>query len=177
MIFGSGYNSMVGLQEDSIKSWADVETQYQRRADLIPNLVKVVKSYAEHEKSTLTEVVEARAKATAVNINPGTMTSSDMQNYANAQSGLGGALSKLMVVVEKYPDLKANQNYMQLQAQLEGTENRIAVARSRFNETTTEYNKTIKSFPKVMFAGMLGFSERPLFEASSGAEIAPEIDM
>lgn len=177
MWFGSSYNSMVTLQEDSVKSWADVETQYQRRADLIPNLVKVVKSYAEHEKSTLTAVVEARAKATSVNIDPSKMTSADMQNYANAQGGLGGALSKLMVVVEKYPDLKANENYMQLQAQLEGTENRIAVARSRFNEATTNYNKSIKTFPRVMFAGMFGFSERPLFEASSGAEVAPEIDM
>ena len=169
------YNSMVDKQEDVSKTWADVEVQYQRRADLIPNLVNTVKGYAEHEKSTLTAVVEARAKATSVNIDPSNMSAADIQNFSAAQGGLGSALSKLMVVVEKYPDLKANQNFLQLQAQLEGTENRIAVAKTRFNESATGYNKYIKKFPRVMFAGMFGFSEKPYFESKEGSDVAPTV--
>lgn len=173
--FAGKYNTMVNLNEDAVKTWADVETQYQRRADLIPNLVNTVKGYAEHEQATLTGVVEARAKATAVNIDPSKMTAADIQNFSAAQGGLSSALSKLMVVVEKYPDLKANQNFLQLQAQLEGTENRISVARERFNSTSTEYNKYIKRFPQVMLSGMMGFDERPLFQSHEGSDVAPTV--
>ena len=166
---------MVDKQEEATKMWADVETQYQRRADLIPNLVETVKGYASHEKEALTAVMEARAKASSVKIDPSNMTAEDMQNFNAAQGGLNSALSRLMVVVERYPDLKANQNFLQLQSQLEGTENRIAVARSNFNEVTTEYNKYIKKFPRVLFAGMMGFDARPLFESKEGTDVAPEV--
>jgi LemA protein len=173
--FSGMYNSMVDKQEEATKMWADVETQYQRRADLIPNLVETVKGYASHEKEALTAVMEARAKASSVKIDPSNMTAEDMQNFNAAQGGLNSALSRLMVVVERYPDLKANQNFLQLQSQLEGTENRIAVARSNFNEVTTEYNKYIKKFPRVLFAGMMGFDARPLFESKEGTDVAPEV--
>ena len=170
-----GYNSMVEKQEGVVKTWANVETQYQRRADLIPNLVNTVKGFAEHEKSTLTAVVEARAKATSVNIDPSKMTAADMQNFNAAQGGLGSALSKLMVVVEKYPDLKANENFLQLQAQLEGTENRISVARKNYNDVVGDYNTYIKRFPKNIIAGWFDFEPKPYFESKKGADVAPEV--
>ena len=171
-----GYNSMVEKQESVVKTWANVETQYQRRADLIPNLVNTVKGYAEHEKSTLTAVVEARAKATSVTIDPSNMTAADIKNYDAAQSGLSGALSKLMVVVEKYPDLKANQNFLQLQAQLEGTENRISVARKNYNDVVGDYNTYIKKFPKNFIAGWFDFEPKPYFEAKAGSDVAPTVE-
>lgn len=169
------YNSMVEKQETVTQTWANVETQYQRRADLIPNLVNTVKGYAEHEKSTLTAVVEARAKATSVNIDPSKMTAADIQNFSAAQGGLGSALSKLMVVVEKYPDLKANENFMQLQAQLEGTENRISVARKNFNDVSKDYNSYIKKFPNNFIAGYFDFEAKPYFEAKEGSDEAPTV--
>lgn len=169
------YNSLVKKNEGVDKSWSEVEIQYQRRADLIPNLVSTVKGYAAHEKEALTAVVEARAKATSVNIDPSNMTAADLKNFSNAQNGLSSALSKLMVVVEKYPDLKANQNFLQLQAQLEGTENRIAVARKRYVDVVLEYNSSIKTFPNVLLAGMFGFEEKPYFEAKEGTDVAPEV--
>ncbi len=173
--FTGKYDTMVQMQEGVTKSWADVETQYQRRSDLIPNLVSTVKGYADHEKETLMGVVEARAKATSVNIDPSNMTSADLQKFNSAQSGLGGALSKLMVVVEKYPDLKANQNFMQLQAQLEGTENRISVARNRFNESSREYNTYTKGFVNKFIASSNGFEEKPYFESNKGSDVAPTV--
>ena len=166
---------MVGYDEAVIKHWADVETDYQRRLDLIPNLVSTVKGYAEHEKSTLTAVIEARAKATSINISANNLNSASMQQFQQAQAGLSSALSKLMVVVEKYPDLKANQNFLELQAQLEGTENRIAVARKRFNESIETYNGYIRSFPHVVLSRLFGFDRRDGFHSEAGAEKAPEV--
>jgi len=169
------YNTMVVKSENIDAQWAQVENVYQRRADLIPNLVNTVKGYASHEKETLEGVINARAKATSVNINAANMNAASMQAFQQAQDGLSGALSKLMVVVEKYPELKANQNFLELQAQLEGTENRIAVERKKFNETTRGYNTYVKLFPKNMFAGMFGFEQKPYFEAAKGAENVPEV--
>ncbi len=169
------YNSMVVAQEGVTAQWSQVENVYQRRSDLIPNLVSTVKGYADFEKETLTQVVEARAKATAVNINPEKLDAQSLQNFQNAQSGLSSALSKLMVVVEKYPDLKANQGFLDLQAQLEGTENRITVERQKFNESAQGYNTLIRKFPKNIFAGMFGFEKKAYFEAEKGAEKAPEV--
>jgi LemA protein len=171
----STYNKMVRLDEGVTEKWAQVETDYQRRADLIPNLVKTVKSYAEYEQETLTEVVEARAKATSVNIDPGNMTAANMQQFMQAQEGLSSALSKLLVVVEKYPDLKANQNYLDLQRQLEGTENRISNARRKFNESTRDYNTYIRKFFPRILASWYGFETKPYFEAKEGAEEAPDV--
>ena len=169
------YNSMVVAQEGVSSQWSQVENVYQRRSDLIPNLVNTVKGYADFEKETLTQVIEARAKATAVNINPDKLDAQSLQNFQNAQSGLSSALSKLMVVVEKYPDLKANQGFLDLQAQLEGTENRITVERMKFNESAQGYNTLIRKFPKNIFAGMFGFEKKAYFEAEKGAEKAPEV--
>lgn len=169
------YNTMVVTSENVDAQWSQVENVYQRRADLIPNLVNTVKGYASHEKETLEGVINARAKATSVNINAANMNAASMQAFQKAQDGLSGALSKLMVVVERYPELKANQNFLELQAQLEGTENRIAVERKRFNETTRNYNTYIKLFPKTMFAGMFGFESKPYFESIKGAETVPEV--
>ena len=174
--YSGKYDTMVAKEELVSKSWADVEAQYQRRADLIPNLVNTVKGYAEHEKETLTGVVEARSKATSVNIDPSKMTSADLQRFNSAQSGLGSALSKLMVVVEKYPDLKANQNFMQLQAQLEGTENRISVSRQRFNEASRDFNTYIKGFINKRIASGEGFEPKPYFEAKDGSDEAPDVN-
>ncbi len=170
------YNGMVTKEEGVTTAWAQVENVYQRRADLIPNLVKTVKGYAEHEKSTLTEVINARSKATGVNINANNMDAASMQKFMAAQDGLSSALSKLMVVVEKYPDLKANQNFLELQSQLEGTENRIATERRRFNETAKIYNVSIRKFPSNIFAGMFGFNTKEYFSASEGADKAPEVE-
>ena len=170
------YNEMVTQSEAVDAQWAQVENVYQRRADLIPNLVSTVKGYAGHEKETLEGVIEARAKATQTNINVGDMTPQKMAAFQQAQDGLSSALSKLMVVVEKYPDLKANRNFLELQAQLEGTENRIAVERKKFNETTRSYNTLIKRFPKNLMAGMFGFEAKPYFAAQEGAEQAPKVE-
>ncbi|POY34790.1 LemA family protein [Solitalea longa] len=179
LIFGvsacNGYNKMVTLDQDVQQQWGQVQNVYQRRADLIPNLVNTVKGYANFEKETLTQVIEARSKATAVNVDASKLTPETFQKFQQAQDGLGSALSRLMVVVEKYPDLKANQNFLELQAQLEGTENRIATERNRFNELTGSYNKKVKSFPSNLFAGMFGFAEKPYFQAQAGSEKAPTV--
>lgn len=166
---------MVEKSETVDQTWANVEAQYQRRADLIPNLVATVKGYAAHEKEALTAVIEARAKATSVNIDASKLDANSLQQFQSAQSGLSSALSKLMVVVEKYPDLKANQNFLQLQAQLEGTENRIAVARKNYNDVVADYNKYIKSFPKNFIAGWFDFEPKPYYQAEEGSEKAPEV--
>lgn len=170
------YNSMVTLSETVDKQWADVENVYQRRADLIPNLVATVKGYASHEKETLEGVINARAKATSTTINVGDLTPAKIAAFQQAQNGLSSALSKLMVVVERYPELKANQNFLELQAQLEGTENRIAVERRKFNESARNYNTYIKLFPKNMLANMFGFEKKPYFEAQEGAENVPKVE-
>lgn len=171
----SSYNNMVTMQEGVTAQWSQVENVYQRRSDLIPNLVSTVKGYADFEKETLTQVIEARAKATAVNINPEKLDAQSLQTFQNAQSGLSSALSRLMVVVEKYPELKANQGFLDLQAQLEGTENRITVERQKFNQTAQSYNTFIRTFPKNIFAGMFGFEKKAYFEAEKGAEKAPQV--
>lgn len=173
--FMKGYNGMVNEDENVNLQWAEVENQYQRRLDLIPNLVNVVKGYAAHEKETLEGVIEARAKATQTTIDPSNMTEEQLANFQKAQDGLSGALNRLMVVVEKYPELKANENFLQLQAQLEGTENRITVARKGYNDAATIYNKLVRRFPNNMLAGIFGFSVRPQFKAQEGAESAPTV--
>lgn len=175
-MFKSTFNTMVQNGEQVDAQWAQVENVYQRRADLIPNLVNTVKGYAAHEQEVLTGVIEARAKATSVNLNAENLTEANMKAFQQAQEGLSSALSRLMVVVERYPDLKANQNFLELQAQLEGTENRITVERQKFNETTRVYNTYIKSFPQNMLAGMFGFAAKPYFEAAQGAETAPKVE-
>lgn len=169
------YNGLVTAEEGVNAQWANVENSYQRRADLIPNLVNTVKGYADFEKSTLTEVIEARAKATSININPEKLTPEELQKFQGAQDGLSSALGRLMVVMERYPDLKANQNFLDLQAQLEGTENRISTERRKFNEMAQAYNTILRRFPKNMIAGMLGFEKKAYFEAADGAEKAPEV--
>jgi LemA protein len=173
--FAGKYNEMVTRNELVSRHWADVETAYQRRADLIPNLVNTVKGYADFEQETLTQVIEARSKATAVNVNANDLDPNSIAQFQQAQEGLSSALSRLMVVVERYPDLKANQNFLQLQSQLEGTENRISVERRKFNEATREYNTYIGLFPQSMLAGMYGFDEKGYFQAEAGAEDAPEV--
>jgi len=176
VLFSScGYNKMVTMEEQVTSSWAQVENVYQRRADLIPNLVNTVKGYAAHEQETLEGVIEARSKATSVNIDPTKLTPESIQQFNQAQDGLSSALSKLMVVVERYPDLKANQSFLDLQAQLEGTENRITVERQKFNETTQTFNAYIRKFPQIIYAGWFGFEKKTYFEAQKGAEKAPEV--
>jgi LemA protein len=170
-----GYNSMVEKDELVTKSWADVEAQYQRRADLIPNLVSTVKGYADFEQETLTQVIEARAKATSTEIKVDDLTPENVQKFQAAQDGLSSALSRLLVTVERYPDLKANQNFLELQAQLEGTENRITVARTRFNETVGDYNTYIRKFPKNIVASLFDFDKKGYFEAAAGSENAPKV--
>ena len=172
----SGYNKMVTLREQVNRDWSNVENVYQRRADLIPNLVNTVKGYAAHEQETFTKVVEARANATSIKIDAANMTDEDLKRFQAAQGEISSALSRLIAIAENYPDLKANQNFLELQSQLEGTENRIAVERRKFNETATLYNTTIKTFPAVIFAGMFGFKERPYFEAETGAEEVPVVE-
>lgn len=171
----SSYNGLVSMDEGVQNKWADVETQYQRRADLIPNLVNTVKGYAAHESETLQAVVDARAKATSVNIDPSNMSAEQIGNFQKAQDGVSSALSRLLVTVEKYPDLKANENFKELQAQLEGTENRISVARRDYNESARKYNTTLRSFPKNILAGMFGFEKKAYFEAQEGSEQAPTV--
>ena len=169
------YNSMVRMEEQITSQWAQVENVYQRRADLIPNLVNTVKGYATFERETITGVIEARARATQVTINPEGLTPEALQKFQQAQGDLGSALSRLMVVVERYPELKANQNFLELQAQLEGSENRIAVERNKFNETVQRYNAYIRSIPNNIIASIFGFAKKPYFEAETGAEKVPEV--
>lgn len=170
------YNGMVKSEENVTKSWANVESQYQRRSDLIPNLVSTVKGYANHEESTLTAVIEARAKATQTTIDPTNMTEESMAKFQAAQSGVSSALGRLLVSVEQYPDLKANQNFLELQAQLEGTENRISVERQRFNADAQGFNTMIRTFPKNVIAGMFGFEKKAYFQAEEGSDKAPKVE-
>ena len=170
------YNGMVGLDEGVNTAWANVETQYQRRADLIPNLVNTVKGYAQHEQSTFEAVVNARSKATSITIDPSNVTPEKLQEFQQAQGELASALGRLIAISENYPDLKASEQFKELQAQLEGTENRINVARINFNNEAKKYNTTIRTFPRNMFAGMLGFTQRAYFEAEAGANQAPKVE-
>jgi LemA protein len=172
---GCSYNGMVGKEETVSNQWANVESQYQRRADLIPNLVNTVKGYADFEQETLTKVIEARSNATAVKIDPTNLTPEKLAEFQQAQDGLSSALGRLLVVMERYPDLKANQNFLDLQAQLEGTENRIAVERKRFNDVVNVYNSSVRRFPGNVIAGIFGFERKGYFEAEKGAEKAPEV--
>ena len=177
VIFGVRvYNSTIGLEENVEEAWAKVESSYQRRSDLIGNLVKTVQGAADFEKSTLESVINARAKATSINIDPTNITPEQLQQFNQAQSGLSSALSRLLVTVERYPDIKANQNFLELQSQLEGTENRINVARDRFNETVKPYNKHIRTFPNNLLAGMFGFEKKAYFEAEEGSEKSPDVE-
>jgi LemA protein len=170
------YNNMVQKDEAVKSQWGTVESAYQRRIDLIPNLVNTVKGYADFEKTTLTQVIEARAKATQVSIKPENLNAQNMQQFQAAQGQLSGALSRLLVTVEQYPNLKANENFLDLQKQLEGTENRIAVERRKFNELAQDYNTFIRSFPKNIWANMFGFEKKTYFEAEQGAEKAPKVN-
>jgi LemA protein len=169
------YNQMVVMKQGVEAQWGNVETTYQRRMDLIPNFVNTVKGAANFEQQTLTQVIEARAKATQVKIDPTKMTQENLAQFQQAQSELGSSLSRLMVVVERYPELKATQNYRDLQVTLEGTENRIANERRKFNEVVLSYNAFIKRFPQVVLAGMFGFQDKPYFKSAEGAEKAPEV--
>lgn len=170
-----GNNGMVTRNEKVGEQWSNVENVYQRRADLIPNLVNTVKGYADFESKTLTAVIEARAKATSVQINANDMTAENMKKFQDAQAGLGGALGRLMVVAEQYPNLKANQNFLDLQSQLEGTENRIATERRKFNEIARDYNTFIRVFPRSIWAGLFKFEKKPYFEAAEGSDKAPVV--
>lgn len=170
------YNGMVDNQQAVEAQWAQVENVYQRRADLVPNLVATVKGYAKHEQQTLENVVNARANATSVKIDPTKLDAASLKKFQDAQGELGTALGKLLAVREAYPDLKANQNFLELQSQLEGTENRITVERQKFNEVARDYNTSIKRFPANLFAGMFGFESKPYFEAQAGADKAPKVD-
>ncbi len=172
----NGYNGLVKSQENVEAAWSQVENVYQRRADLIPNLVETVKGYAKHEQETLEGVIEARANATKVTIDPTNMTPEDLQKYQAAQGDVTNALSKLIAVAEAYPDLKANQNFLELQSQLEGTENRITVERNKFNEVAKEYNTKRRTFPTNIIAGVFGFGDKPYFQAQPGADVAPKVD-
>ena len=171
----SGYNSLVSMDENVSNQWANVETQYQRRADLNPNLVNTVKGYAAHEKETLEGVIAARSQATQIKVDPTDLTPEKLAEYQKAQGQLATALGTLLAITENYPDLKANQNFLELQAQLEGTENRINVARKNFNDSAKAYNTAIRRFPKNILAGMFGFDKRAYFEAAEGAEQAPQV--
>lgn len=170
------YNTMVGLDETVKTAWSQVENQYQRRMDLIPNLVNTVKGYAEHERATLEGVIKARASATQVTIDPSKLDANSLQAFQAAQGELSSALSRLMVVMEQYPELKANESFRELQVQLEGTENRIAVERQRFNETAQKYNTYVRSFPTAILAEVFNFEEKPYFAAEKGAQTAPVVD-
>lgn len=170
------YNSLVEKDQNVNQAWAQVENQYQRRADLIPNLVNTVKGYATHESATLEKVTEARSKATSINIDMANATEEDLARFQQAQNELTGALKSLLAVTEAYPDLKANENFLQLQAQLEGTENRISTERMRYTEVVRDYNTAIKKFPTTIYAGWFGFKEKPQFKASEGADKAPTVE-
>lgn len=170
------YNSLVEKEQKVDQSWAKVENQYQRRANLIPNLVNTVKGYSKHEEETLTKVTEARAKATSITLDADNLTEENMARYQQAQNELSGALKSLLAVTEAYPDLKANENFLNLQAQLEGTENRISTEIQRYTEAVMDYNTSIKKFPTTIYAGWFGFKEKPQFKAEAGAEKAPEVE-
>lgn len=171
----SAYNSMVQVQETATTALSNVQSAYQRRADLIPNLVETVKGYATHEKQTLEDVVAARSKATSINLDASTLTPEKLQEFQQAQGELGSALGRLIAIQENYPDLKANENFRDLQVQLEGTENRINEARNKYNQAVQGYNVVIRSFPKNIFAGIFGFAKMDKFEAEAGAEKAPQV--
>ena len=171
-----GYNTMVNKQETVTAQWGQVQNAYQRRADLIPNLVSTVKGYASHEQETLTGVVEARARATQVNVNPEDLSEENLQQFQKAQGELGSALGKLLMIQENYPDLKANQNFLALQDELAGTENRIAVERNRFNETARDYNQYIRKFPHVIYASWFGFKKKVYFEGDASSQSAPVVE-
>ncbi|AVM51643.1 LemA protein [Bacteroides zoogleoformans] len=171
----SGYNGLVTMDENVSGQWSNVETQYQRRADLIPNLVSTVKGYALHEKETLEGVIQARSAATQIKVDADELTPEKLAEYQKAQGAVTSALGKLLAITENYPDLKANQNFLELQAQLEGTENRINVARTNFNNAAKEFNTSIRRFPKSIIAGLFGFSKRAYFEAAEGTEQAPQV--
>ena len=171
-----GYNGMVKMDEQVQNKWANVETQYQRRADLIPNLVSTVKGYAKHEQQTLEDVVKARSEATQLKVDAENLTPEKLAAFQKAQSGVSSALGRLLAVAENYPDLKANQNFLELQSQLEGTENRITVARKDFNDAAKSYNQSIRQFPKNILAGMFGFEKKSYFEAEAGSEKAPKVE-
>ena len=172
----SSYNGLVTKDETVNQAWANVQSAYQRRADLIPNLVNTVKGAADFEKETLEAVVNARAKATSVTVDPSNITPGQLEAFSKAQSGLSSALSKLLVTVERYPELKAVANFSELQTQLEGTENRIKVERDRFNEAVTSFNKSVRSFPTNIFAGIFGFNRKAAFESDAGSEVAPNVN-
>lgn len=172
----SSYNGLVSMDENVSNQWANVETQYQRRSDLIPNLVNTVKGYAKHESETLESVMAARSQATQVKIDPSNCTPQQLAAYQKAQGDVTTALGKLLAITENYPDLKANQNFLELQSQLEGTENRINVARKDFNDTTKKYNTSLRRFPRNIIASMFGFEKRNYFEAEAGAEKAPKVE-
>lgn len=172
----SSYNGLVSMDENVSNSWANVETQYQRRSDLIPNLVNTVKGYAKHESETLESVMQARSQATQVKIDPSNCTPQQLAAYQKAQGDVTTALGKLLAITENYPDLKANQNFLELQSQLEGTENRINVARKDFNDTAKKYNTSLRRFPRNIIASMFGFEKRNYFEAEAGAEKAPKVE-
>lgn len=177
LIWGiSAYNGLVSKEERVSSAWANVETVYQRRADLIPNLVNTVKGYAAHESQTLMEVTEARAKSTAISVDPSTATPEQMEAWMKAQSEVGSALGRLIAISENYPDLKANQNFLELQKQLEGTENRISTERRKYNEEVRSYNVKLRRFPTNIIASMFGFEKRVMFESQEGAEMAPVVE-
>ena len=173
----SSYNGLVSMDENVSNQWANVETQYQRRSDLIPNLVNTVKGYAKHESETLESVMAARSQATQVKIDPSNCTPQQLAAYQKAQGDVTTALGKLLAITENYPDLKANQNFLELQSQLEGTENRINVARKDFNDTAKKYNTSLRRFPRNIIASMFGFEKRNYFEAVAGAEKAPKVQI
>lgn len=176
VIFGvSTYNSLVDKDEEVKLKWSNLEAQYQRRADLIPNLVNTVKGYAQHERETLEAVMEARSKATSITIDPSNITPEQFAEYQKAQSGVTSALGRLLAVAENYPDLKANQQFLELQAQLEGTENRIEVAREDYNKASKSFNSSVRKFPTNLFASIFGFEMYDYYEAEEGAEIAPQV--
>lgn len=172
----SSYNNLVGMDEGVSSSWANVETAYQRRADLIPNLVNTVKGYAEFEQETLTQVIEARSKATSVNVDANNLSPEAISKFQSAQEGLSGALSRLLVTIEKYPDLKANQNFMALQQELTNTENKIGFERQKFNKKVEKFNGAIRKFPTVILANMAGFDAKGYFKSEAGSEKAPEVN-
>ena len=175
IFFYATYNGFVNKEEGLKGAWADVETQYQRRADLIPNLVSTVKGYAAHETQTLNDVTEARARATSINLSADDLTPERLAQFQRAQAEVRSALGRLIAVSESYPDLKANQNFLELQAQLEGTENRIAVARKDFNAAAQQYNVSVRRFPANLVARMFGFGQKPYFESAEGAAAAPQV--